>query len=188
MSENSFEVVNVVGTGRLPTELAISALKEDLSGIVSENDTPQPGLHLKFVEDGPLATFYRSGKYIIRAPSKSKLQQMNNDLKSEIGRLKLMNPQYNTDFQIKNVVAVGKLDIEHIDLPTLVIGLGLEYSEYEPEQFPALTYRNSKYPCTFLIFANGKVVMAGGKSVTKTREAYTEFITTELDLWLDFDN
>jgi len=44
-----------------------------------------------------------------------------------------------------------------VNLEALAIALGLEHTEYEPEQFPGLNYRPSPYEVTFLIFASGKI-------------------------------
>lgn len=184
MIDSTFEVVNVVGTGRLPAELALDPLKEDLAGETWENDSPQPGLHLRFEEDGPMTTFYSSGKYIIRAPSVNQLHDAEYDVREEIARLGIIeDADAETDFEISNVVAVAKLDREQVNLRALTIGLGLENTEYEPEQFPALSYRKPEYPCTFLLFANGKIVIAGADDVEEAETAFDGF-KDELAEWL----
>lgn len=183
MIDATFEVVNVVGTGILPTELALKPLKEDLRGEAFENESPQPGLHLQFEEDGPMTTFYTSGKYIVRAPSVDVLHETEREVREEIARLKLINADCATDFSIQNVVALGLLDVDNINLASMTIALGLEHTEYEPEQFPALTYRKPEYPCTFLLFANGKVVIAGADDVQEAEESFDSFIE-EVDEWL----
>jgi len=73
--------------------------------------------------------------------------------------------------EIKNVVAVGNLEQE-INLEALMIGLGLEQAEYEPEQFPGLVYRPSESRCVMLVFASGKVVVTGGKTRKEDQEAF----------------
>lgn len=185
MIESTFEVVNVVGTGRLPAELALQPLKEDLKGETWENDSPQPGLHLQFEEDGPMTTFYSSGKYIIRAPSLDELHDAETDIKEEIARLGIIPDPHeaDTNFVISNVVAVAKLEKDHVNLMALAIGLGLECTEYEPEQFPALAYRKPEYSCTFLLFANGKIVIAGADDVDEAKEDFEGF-KDDLDEWL----
>nr|WP_244995636.1 TATA-box-binding protein [Halomicroarcula pellucida] len=73
--------------------------------------------------------------------------------------------------ELKNVVAVGNLDRE-INLVALMIGLGLEKAEYEPEQFPGLVYRPTESRCVMLVFASGKVVVTGGKTREEDQEAF----------------
>jgi transcription initiation factor TFIID TATA-box-binding protein len=184
MIDSTFDVVNVVGTGRLPAELALQPLKEDLAGNAWENDSPQPGLHMRFVEDGPMTTFYSSGKYIIRAPSVDGLYDAEREIREEIHRLGIIeSPDADTEFEISNVVAVAKLDRDEVNLIALTVALGLEHTEYEPEQFPALSYRKPEYPCTFLLFANGKIVIAGADDPDEAEDAFENF-KVELDEWI----
>ena len=184
MIDSTFDVVNVVGAGRLPAELALEPLKEDLAGDAWENDSPQPGLHLRFVEDGPMTTFYTSGKYIIRAPSVAELHEADQDIRDEIARLGIIpDADAETDFEISNVVATAQLDREEVNLISLTVALGLEHTEYEPEQFPALSYRKPEYPCTFLLFANGKIVIAGADDPVEAETAFDGF-KAELDEWI----
>jgi transcription initiation factor TFIID TATA-box-binding protein len=184
MNYESFEIVNVVGTGRMPSELDLEPLEEDLRGNAWSNESPQPGMHLRFEEDGPMTTFYRSGKYIIRAPSEQELRDAKAETCEEIARLGILeDASTDTDFDISNVVAVGVLAQESLNLIALTIGLGLKNAEYEPEQFPALTYRSDAYDCTFLVFANGKVVIAGASTAAEAKDSFDRFMQ-ELDEWL----
>ncbi len=53
-------------------------------------------------------------------------------------------------------------DLGHeVNLEALAIALGLEHTEYEPEQFPGLIYRPTQYEVTLLIFASGKIIIGG---------------------------
>lgn len=184
MVDSTFEIVNVVGSGVLPAELALEPLKEDLKGESWENEGPQPGLHLEFSEDGPMTTFYRSGKYIIRAESKDRLEEANLEVREEIERLGIIaDAEDDTGFQISNFVGVSQLDVDNLKLSALAIGLGLENVEYEPEQFPALKYRTSEYSCTHLLFSNGKIVTAGANTREETLNAFESF-KSELEEWI----
>jgi transcription initiation factor TFIID TATA-box-binding protein len=48
-----------------------------------------------------------------------------------------------------------------LNLNALAIGLGLEKTEYEPEQFPGLIHRPSVADSVVLRFASGRVVITG---------------------------
>ena len=63
-------------------------------------------------------------------------------------------------FEIQNFVFTATIGRE-LNLNALAIGLGLEHTEYEPEQFPGLVYRPLSGSCTLLIFATGKIVITG---------------------------
>jgi transcription initiation factor TFIID TATA-box-binding protein len=66
------------------------------------------------------------------------------------------------EIQIQNIVSTFEVDHE-LDLNHISIKLGLEQTEYEPEQFPGVTYRIENGPVA-LLFSSGKIVITGGKS------------------------
>jgi transcription initiation factor TFIID TATA-box-binding protein len=125
---------------------------------------------LRFEEDGEMVILYTSGKYILRGGDEFKnMHRVNGQFLSylkELG-LELVDPS----LEIKNVVAVGNLERE-INLESLMIGLGLEKAEYEPEQFPGLVYRPTESRCVMLVFASGKVVVTGGRTRGDDQEAF----------------
>jgi transcription initiation factor TFIID TATA-box-binding protein len=57
--------------------------------------------------------------------------------------------------------------------------LGLEQTEYEPEQFPGLIYRNPGFECVALIFSTGKAVITGSSDLEEA-EAVASFLEEEL--------
>ena len=113
------------------------------------------------VEDGPLITLYRSGKYIISGCSSfEELDETNQAFLQVISELDGIETSLETGFTVQNVVCTGALQ-QPVNLNALAIGLGLEAVEYEPEQFPGLIYRPESFPAVLLIFANGNVVITG---------------------------
>ena len=88
---------------------------------------------------------------------------------SDLG-LKFTTPS----LEVKNVVSVGELE-NNLDLNALMIALGLENTEYEPEQFPGLIYRPDSTRCVLLVFASGKVVITGGRTAEEDEKAYLHF-------------
>jgi transcription initiation factor TFIID TATA-box-binding protein len=61
---------------------------------------------------------------------------------------------------------------ENLNLSALAIGLGLEVTEYEPEQFPGLVFRPSDHDCVLLVFGSGKVIITGATSIPAADEAF----------------
>jgi len=78
---------------------------------------------------------------------------------------------------VNNIVVTAKLD-SLPSLDALAIGLGLERTEYEPEQFPALIYRGNE--SVFLIFASAKLVCTGLTDLKRISSAI-EDVTTEIE-------
>ncbi len=167
------EIANVVGSGDLGVELDVEAVEADLSTPYSEYDPSNyHGLYVRLEEDGPLITIYRSGKYIISGcSSKELLHETNEAFQRMLADLDVIEENTQTGFTIQNVVCTAMLD-EPVSLNALAIGLGLEVTEYEPEQFPGLVYRPEEIGAVLLVFANGKMVITGAKSIDTAESAY----------------
>jgi len=171
MAESKVEVVNIAAVGDLGSEVDIEQVVQDADLPVSNYDPECNAAFFRFEEDGELVIQYVSGKYILRGGDDfDNMHRVNNrylsylsDLGIELGDASL---------EIKNVVAVGDLERE-INLEALMIGLGLEQTEYEPEQFPGLVYRPSSSRCVMLVFASGKAVITGGRSEAQDQEAFS---------------
>jgi transcription initiation factor TFIID TATA-box-binding protein len=183
------EIQNAVGTGSIeyvdgarPFEIAMDVFADELPYDTWFNDGPHPGMHVRFSHDenAPLVTFYSSGKYILRAPDLDALERENEHVIEELTAIGLINDEEHTvDLEVSNLVCLAVLE-RHFNLTALAIGLGLENVEYEPEQFPALIYRNPEYSCTLSVFATGNIVIPGGKDLDVVREDFEAFMH-ELD-------
>lgn len=167
------EIANAVGSGDLGVELDITELETDLPVPYTEYDPENyHGLYVRLVDDGPLITLYRTGKYIITGCSSSEeLHETNRAFLQALGKLEIISLSLETGFAVQNVVCMGELQ-RSVDLNALSIGLGLEAVEYEPEQFPGLIYRPPKFPAVLLIFTNGNVVITGAADVETAEEAF----------------
>lgn len=167
------EIANVVGSGDLGVELDLEALEGDLSTPYLEYDPSNyHGLYVRLKEGGPLITVYRSGKYIISGcPSEETLHETNDGFLRALAELGITDEAQQTGFAVQNVVCTAMLD-EMLSLNALSIGLGLEVTEYEPEQFPGLVYRPEGIGAVLLVFANGKLVITGAKDVETAEAAY----------------
>lgn len=154
-------------------------------GYTWKSSGSQPGLYYEVGgPEGPQVTFHASGSYIIRADSKEELDETNRKVVDELKEMGIIEDSTNIgkmDFNIENVVALVKLDRD-IKLRALHRGLGGRDddahgsdAQYEPEVFPALDYSTPKYPCTFLVYGNGKIVAAGSDSIEEAKEAMEKF-------------
>ncbi|MFC7028512.1 TATA-box-binding protein [Halomicroarcula sp. GCM10025324] len=167
------EIANIVGSGDLGVELDLEALEGDLSTPHLEYDPSNyHGLYIRLEEGGPLITVYRSGKYIISGcPSEAVLRTTNDGFLRTLTDLGVIEEAAETGFTVQNVVCTATLG-EMVSLNALSIGLGLEVTEYEPEQFPGMVYRPEGIGAVMLVFANGKLVITGAKNVETAESAY----------------
>lgn len=166
-------IANAVGSGDLGVEINVSEVESDLDLPYTEYDPSNyHGLYVRLIEDGPLITIYRTGKYIISGCSTLKeLYDTSDAFLVNLSELGIIETNTNTKFGVKNVVCTAQLE-EEVDLNTLSILLGLEFVEYEPEQFPGLIYRPSSISAVLLVFANGKTIITGTSDMDVVEESF----------------
>jgi transcription initiation factor TFIID TATA-box-binding protein len=74
-------------------------------------------------------------------------------------------------FRIQDLICTAELG-ESLNLNAFVIGLVLESTEYEPEQFPGLIFRPPGADSVVLLFASGRVVITGSPDLDAAEEAF----------------
>jgi transcription initiation factor TFIID TATA-box-binding protein len=172
-----FDIANVVGMITYNQELDLSALAEtfeEKNEVISVNYEPAKNhwLQTRFAPDNTYVSFYRGGKCSITgAKSLDHFEQV----VQRINKLmrELLDFDYEPAVEIKNIVATA--EITHIPaLEQVAIELGLEETEYEPEQFPALIYRGGE--AVMLIFSSGKIVCTGLYQVDQISIAIDQLI------------
>ncbi len=163
------KIQNVVGSSSFNTVLDLNALNDILEDANYKPET-FPGLIYRLKDPKCTILIFRNGKIVCSGAKHIK------DIQSSIIKLgKTLAKVYpdierSPDFTIQNIV--GTYDINAVlNLPTIAISVGLEQVEYEPEQFPGLVYRMREPKVVLLLFATGKVVITGGKSVEEMEQA-----------------
>jgi len=169
-------VENVVASGSLGVEIDLEAVAHELSEVVDYDPEKYPGAYFRLNDSAPLITVYRTGKYIITGAGS---EEEAADTRSEFLRLltdhSILPEAEDEWYKIQNYVCMEDIG-EKLDLSALAIGLGLEFTEYEPEQFPGLVYRPTYYDCVMLIFGSGKVIITGATAVDSAEEAVTDLL------------
>ncbi|MBX0325181.1 TATA-box-binding protein [Halomicroarcula sp. F13] len=170
------EIVNVVASGALDAELDLERLADDIGEPVARYDPEKyPGMYLRFEEDAPLITVYRTGKFIITgADSEEESYSFRERFLNLFSDMDVIERPENKWFSIQNYVCTAELG-QNLNLNALVISLGLEKTEYEPEQFPGLIYRPDNGNCVILVFATGKVVITGSKQTADAECCFADF-------------
>lgn len=155
------KIVNVVGSGSLDAEFDLEKVADDIGSIAEYDPDKYPGMYLRFKEDAPLITLYRTGKFIVTgADSEDEACEIRERLLKLLTEKGMIPTRDDEWFRIQNLVCTAKIG-ESVDLNSLAIGLGLEHTEYEPEQFPGLVYRPTEAESVILIFGSGRVVITG---------------------------
>ena len=166
------KIVSTMGSGSLGREVELEALASELQEHYGESlETSFHGSSMVTIKlnSGPAYTVYRTGTFQIRGASDedaldesvTEFREMLDAVGFSIG-----------DFSFRQATSVFTEELgQNIELEVLSLTLGLENTEYEPEQFPALIYRPPEYSVTFLVFSNGKLIIAGTKSRPEAKDA-----------------
>jgi len=173
---STLEVVNIVGSEQLATEFDLVSLSEDVGDQARYEPEMYPGMYLHVEgENGPLTTVYRTGKFIVvGATNLDELHRVKEaavELLSEtVGRELAIEW-----FRVQNFVCSGDVGRE-LDLSALTVALGMERTEYEPEQFAGLLYEPEDAACTVMLFRTGKVIVAGAASQEVAEAGFAEVV------------
>lgn len=176
------EVVNVVGSGLLSKEFDLVQVAEDLGSKAKYDPEKYPGLYLHLDEDSPLITLYRTGKFITTgADSEEEAFKIRDRFLQTLHDMGAIDTAEDEWFQIQNYVCTADMKSE-LNLNALAIGLGLENTEYEPEQFPGLIYRPAEAENVVLIFASGKVVITGSPDLETAKSTFESLANKTAEL------
>lgn len=156
------EVANVVGMITYQQELDLSALadtlaeREEVTNVKYE-PTEANWLQTRFAPDESYVAFYRTGSCSVAGAQSiahfhDVVERVDNVMSD------LLDYEYDPEVEVSNIVATTDLG-SPIPLETLILELGMERTEYEPEQFPALIYRGPNY--VVLVFSSGKLLCTG---------------------------
>jgi len=160
------ETVSTMGSGSLGREVDLETLVAEIENALGQsveaNFTSDSIVTLRLDEDGPAYTVYRTGTFQVRgAASEDELAAAEDTFLDVLDEIGVDVPEY----EFEHVTSVFMTDLERdVNLSALAVSLGLEYTEYEPEQFPGVVYRPERFDCVLLVFGSGKVIVTGGWS------------------------
>lgn len=168
-------IANIVASGMLGIgEIDTSAVGESLN---LDNVSVYPGRVYMSQNNGPTVMIYRKGTYAIAgAKSHESLIEAVDWMTTELRKISVPVESPVDSLEVKYIVYTADLE-RALDLEMLLIELGLENTEYEPEQFPGLLYRDSEYDCTILLFGSGKIVITGARDQEVARECLNRIAT-----------
>ena len=178
----TLQIVNVVASGSLDVEFDLEKVASDIGSIAEYDPDKYPGMYLRFRENDPLIIVYRTGKYIVTgADSKEEAHAIRERFLNLLADNRMIAEPDDEWFRVQNLVCTAELG-ESLNLNALVIGLGLESTEYEPEQFPGLIYRPSGADSVVLLFASGRVVITGSPDLDAAEETFAALQDEVTDL------
>lgn len=183
-SQRHIEIANIVGSGNIDREVDLAEVARspeffESKWIEDVEHSRRRGnrLNIRFTRNDTLGILAPTGVTTITgAKSFEILFESNDDLISALTHAGVVGEDIEDGFAVRNIVCVGDLG-QDLNLDLLTTGLGIQNVEYEPEQFPGLTYRPEEHNCTMLIFSTGKVVLTGLQNLQTGRRALADFIS-----------
>ncbi|NLZ30404.1 MAG: TATA-box-binding family protein [Methanomicrobiales archaeon] len=166
------EITNVVATATLTTPLDLEHLQQHIEGSVLQKATGH-WLKYRLQPENRYIAFYKSGKFLITG------RGVIESLDPLVQRILALIRSAGVDadvlrVDINNIVAKDTVALG-APLEAVIASLDPRKAEYEPEQFPALIYKD--WGVTFLLFSSGSVIITGAKSVDIASEALRQFET-----------
>lgn len=170
------EIVNIVASGNLGVELDLNTLYNDLNIENIQYEPEQfPGLQIRFAQEGPVIILFSSGAYtIVGVKTNEQVQHLYDRLNETLGELGISYDSEEGRPEVQNLICKDELGRE-IDLDTLVIALGLENIEYEPEQSPFVYYWPENADCLITIPTNGQCIITGVRTLGEAEAAFNNF-------------
>ncbi len=151
----------MVASADLGVKLDLTKLALSLNGAEYEPET-FPGLVFRIKDPKTATLLFRSGKLVCTGAKT--LEQVNSAIDIVIASIKKTGIHIpgHPSFDVQNIVASADLG-QPVNLTSVVISLGLEKVEYEPEVFPGMVYRLTDPKVVILLFGSGRLVCTGAK-------------------------
>jgi transcription initiation factor TFIID TATA-box-binding protein len=169
-------VVNVIATGDLGIELDLEALYNDLEEVnVKYEPEKFSALQVRFDQEGPVIMLFSSGSYnIVGVKEISNIENIYDSLKRTLENKGISCENEESTPEVQNIICKEDLGGE-IKLEILPATLGLENTEYEPEQSPFVYYWPEEDDCLITIPHSGECMITGIRTVDEAEKAFYNF-------------
>jgi len=165
---NHMKISNIVATVKLTAPLDIGYLTQNIPGTVK--DPKVHWLKYRIPKNNSYVAFYKSGKFLITAKS---FEQVDKNVKHVLSKLeKIGISTKDWKLEIHNLVIGDSVNLP-CTVEKLVANMDAKKSSFEPEQFPALIYKD--WGVSFLLFSTGKVILTGSKNLEQAEDAMERF-------------
>ena len=160
-------IVNIVVSSDLEVRIPLEKMAAELPN-TEYNPEQFPGLVLRIKDPKTSALVFNSGKIVCTgARSMEKVEASIQKIIIAVGKIGI-KVKVKPKITIQNMVASGTIGLK---MNLNMLAMKLPNTEYEPEQFPGLVFKQKGTRATFLIFTNGKIVCTGVKKEEEVYEA-----------------
>lgn len=170
------KLVNIVATGDIRQELELNSLYEDIP-LPSVDYSPEnfPGLIIRDLAGSTTILIFSSGKFTVTgASSHNEMEGATDILQDSLTELGIIENNTHLQLEIVNLVYSAEVRLD-IPLEALLVELGFENIEYEPEISPFIIYRPENNSCVITISDSGKIVITGVTSENTAKSVLSNF-------------
>lgn len=167
----SINIENVVATAALDCALNLEKIIKKTPNI-QYNPKKFPGGVFRLQSPRTVILFFRSGKIVCTGGSsiemtKTALSKFRSIMEKVVGKTIVLS-----NVKIQNIVSSASLGkTVHLEQAARILPRSL----YEPEQFPGIIHRLHFPKTVILIFASGKMVCTGGKTMNDINSSIHSF-------------
>ena len=165
---NEIKIANVVAIVTLTAPLDLALIHERLPQ--TELPGKSPWLKMRLPPNNTYIAFYKSGKFLLTSKDPEKIAGIANDVLDLLHKIDLDIEIVKV--QIHNVVVQAKIPLKN-SLESIIANLDPRKSSFEPEQFPALVYKD--WGVSFLLFSSGSCIIVGLKDVKDAERVIERF-------------
>ncbi|WP_323677806.1 hypothetical protein [Halorubellus sp. PRR65] len=161
LESHGIEVTNIVGNGTFSQTVDLQQLGAEVLNVEYEPETSPMAVWRPFEQNAATVLVPSSGRItIVGSKNRSEIQQAISEIYDRLPPYAeeiTSKKQFIREFQITNIATSASLSRE-LELSEVALGIGLEETEYNPEQFPGVIYRPLPGVVT-LLFRSGSVVI-----------------------------
>ena len=162
------KIANIVSTVTLTSPLDLKYIHERLTH--TELPGKSPWLKMRLPPNNTYIAFYKSGKFLITSKDPEMIAGIANEILDMLHKIDL-DVQI-VKIQIHNVVVQTKIPLKNT-LESIIANLDPRKASFEPEQFPALVYKD--WGVSFLLFSSGSCIIAWLKDVKDAEPVIERF-------------
>jgi transcription initiation factor TFIID TATA-box-binding protein len=172
MVDPPIKVENVVAVAMLGVDIPLEKL---VSQTDSANYEPEPfsGLVYRTGERGVAALIFSSGKIVCTGTKSVKDAQ--ETVRKVVDRVMKIGVDVPAGYaiDIENITASSRLDAR---FSLKDVAFSLENAEYDPAKYPGLIYKIPDPAVSVMLFADGKILCSGARSVDDIKHALRQLM------------
>jgi transcription initiation factor TFIID TATA-box-binding protein len=161
--DTQMKISNIVATVKLAAPLDIDYLNQKIPG--TKKDPKVHWLKYRLPKNKSYVAFYKSGKFLVTAKTFEQIDKNVNYVLLKLEKIGISTNDWK--LEIHNLVIVDIVDLP-CTIEKLFMNLDAKKTSYEPEQFPAMIYKD--WNVCFLLFSTGKVILTGTKSLDQASD------------------